>query len=362
MKSYKHLWEDLISDDNIRLAIINAARGNMKRAKLTYLRNNIDSSIPRVREWIINYYTEKHTPKTINDGISAKKREIIVPTVREHVVQHAIMNVLKPIFMKGMYEHSYASTPGRGCHKGMRVVKKWTQQNSRYVKYCLKLDIRKYFESIPQETLISRLHNLIHDEKFADLLDKVIRTTDKGLPLGFYSSQWLANWYLQGLDHYIKEVLHIKYYIRYMDDMVIFHSNKKELHQIHQKIEEYLGNIGLEIKQNWQLFRFHTKWDTGRLLDFMGFRFYRNRVTLRRKIALKAMRKARRIAKKKRATVHDARQMITYIGWTKCTNTYNWLHKHILAFVSFKKMRRIVSAYDRTRRMMILAKNGWQLT
>ena len=107
-------------------------------------------------------------------------------------------------------------------------------------------------------------------------------------------------------------------------------------------------NIDASIqKENWQIFRFHTRQGKGRFLDFMGFKFYRNRVTIRKKITLKAMRKARRIAAKKNPTVHDARQMLTYIGWTKCTDTYMWLKRHILSRVDFKKLRKIISEHDR---------------
>ena len=355
MKSYNHLWEELISDDNIRLAIHNASHGNMKRRKLTEIKNNTDKYIPIVRNWIENFKTIKHTPKIINDGISTKKREIIVPTVAEHIVQHAIMNVLKPIFMRGMYEHTYASIPQRGCHHGMKIVKKWIRNSERNIKYCLKLDVRKYFDSISQDVLIDKLHKKIHDERFMDLLIKIIRTAEHGLPLGFYTSQWFANFYLQDFDHSVKEDLRIKHYIRYMDDMVLFHSNKRELHRIKKLIELYLrDNLSLEIKDNWQLFRFHTRKDKGRFLDFMGFRFYRNRVTLRRKIALKAMRKARRIAKKKHTAVHDARQMLTYIGWSKCTDSYNWVKKYILYHINFRELRKIVSNYDKRRTLYVV--------
>lgn len=352
IKSYNHLWEQLVSNDNIKQAIYDASHGNMRRKKLDKIKTNPDKYLDTIREWISNYEPIKHTPKIINDGISQKKREIIVPTVSEHIVQHAVMLVLKPIFLKGMYEHSYASIPNRGCHLGMKTVKKWTQSNSRYVKYCMKLDIRKYFDSISQDILIAKLRRIIHDERFLDLLIKIIRTTDKGLPLGFYTSQWFANFYLQEFDHYVKESLHVKHYIRYMDDIVMFCSNKRELHKIHNAVEIFLNNeLELSIKDNWQIFRFHAKWNKGRFLDFMGFRFYRNRVTLRRKIALKAMRKARHIAKKKKATVIDARQMLTYKGWTLVTDTYDWFHKYISCYVNFRKLRKIVSNYDKKRRL-----------
>lgn len=350
MKSYNHLWEKLISDENIKLAIYNASHGNMKREKLTKIKNNPNEYITVVRNWVENYKTVKHTPKIINDGISAKKREIIVPTISEHIVQHAVMNILKPIFMKGMYEHSYASIPQRGCHKGMKIVKSWIKNDSKNVKYCLKLDVKKYFDSISQDILIDKLKKKIHDKKFMDLLVKIIKIADHGLPLGFYTSQWLANFYLQDFDHSVKEKLNVKHYIRYMDDIVMFHSNKRKLHKIKWLVEKYLNeNLNLKIKENWQLFRFHTLRNKGRFLDFMGFRFYKNRVTIRRKIALKAMRKGRRIKKKNRATAYDARQMLTYIGWTNCTDTYNWFRKYILANINLKRLKKIISHYDRVK-------------
>lgn len=348
MKSYNHLWEKLISDENILLAIRNASKGNMKREMLTYLKYHAEESIPMIRNWIEEYEPHQHRVKIINDGISAKKREIIVPTVQEHIVQHAVMNILKPIFMHGMYEHSYASVPGRGCHRGMKVIKKWIRHDTRNVKYCLKLDIQKYFDSISQDILIQKLKNIIHDEKFLNLLIKIIHTTNHGLPLGFYTSQWFANFYLQKFEHYVKENLKVVHYIRYMDDMVLFGSNKRKLRKVFEDIVNYLSvELGLQVKHNWQLFRFHTKQNRGRFLDFMGFRFYRNRITLRRKIALKAMRKARRIGRKPHKTVYDARQMLTYIGWTKHTDTYAWFQKYIIPFVDFRSLRKIVSNYDK---------------
>ena len=347
MKSYNHLWEKLISDENLLLAINNAAKGKMKRRKLMDIKRNAHYYIFIVRDWIINYRPIHHKKKLISDRSSGKIRSIIVPTIQEHIVQHAVMNILKPIFMKGMYEHTYASIPGRGCHKGMRTIRKWISNDKCGVKYCLKLDIKQYFNSICQNSLMCMLKKKIHDDRFISLLLAIISTTQAGIPLGFYTSQWFANFLLQDLDHYIKEKLRVKHYIRYMDDMVIFGSNKRKLHSIKQAIENYLSKLGLKLKENWQVFRFHTKNNRGRFLDFMGFRFYRNRVTLRRRIALKAMRKARHINKKKYATIHDARQMLTYIGWTRCTDVYNWFKQYISAFVDFRKLRKIVSKYDK---------------
>lgn len=347
MKSYNHLWEELISEENILLAIKNSAKGKMKRRKLIEIRNNAEKYVFVVRDWIENYQPIKHRTKTIVDGISGKRRFIIIPTIQEHIIQHAIINVLKPIFMKGMYEHSYASIPGRGCHKGMKTIKKWIRHDRAGIKYCLKMDIKQYFNSISQEVLINMLEQKIHDKRFMSLIYSVISTTITGIPLGFYTSQWFANFLLQKLDHYIKETLKVKHYVRYMDDMIIFDSNKRKLHHVRNAVEDYINGIGLRLKENWQVFRFHTMNNKGRFLDFMGFRFYRNRITLRRRIALKAMRKARHVGKKKYISTHDARQLLTYIGWTKCIDVYKWFRKYISAFVSFRKLRKIVSNHDK---------------
>lgn len=310
-----------------------------------------DAVIEQSLDWIINYENAEHTPVYICDGITRKERTIIVPTMEELFVQHCIVSALKPMFAKGMYEHSYASLPGRGAHKGKRVIEKWIRTDPKNCKYVLKMDIRHFFDSIPHDLLKAKLRKTIHDEKMLDLLFRIIDVTDVGIPLGFYTSQWLSNWYLQGLDHYIKEQLGAVHYMRYMDDMVIFGSNKQVLHRMRQAISEYLENkLGLELKANWQVFRFsyidRNGNEQGRDLDFMGFRFYRNRTVLRKTIMYKATRKARKISKKEKATILDARQMLSYLGWIDCTDTYKMYEKWIKPYVSFQQLKRKVSRYD----------------
>lgn len=275
-------------------------------------------------------------------------------SLEELIVQHCVAKALETMFWHGMYQHSYASLPKRGAHKAKKVIEKWIETDPKNVKYVLKMDIHHFFDSIPHDILKAKLRKYIHDDLMLDLLFKIIDVTDAGIPLGFYTSQWLSNWYLQELDHFIKEQLHAVYYVRYMDDMVIFGSNKKVLHQIRQAISEYLEvNLGLELKGDWQVFRFSytvNGEDRGRPLDFMGFQFYRNRTVLRKSIMLKATRKARKIHKKpyqgRKPTVHDYRQMMSYLGWIDCTDTYRMYLKHIKRRVSFQRMKRYISRYD----------------
>ncbi len=361
MKSYKHLYEKYISEDNSRLAILNSSKGKRDRPVVkSYLPAITAEGDPdgvilkRVQSFASDFHNADHTPVEIYDGITRKKRTIIVPRYYEQIVHHMAVNVLIPIFSRGMYEHSYASIPGRGAHKGKKVIEKWIRKDPKGVKYCLKMDVRKFFDSIPHDILLGKLEKLIHDERFLDILREIISVSDHGLPLGFYTSQWLANWYLQDLDHYIKEELRAPHYMRYMDDMVVFGANKRELHRIRAAIDEYLKTrLGLELKGNWQVFRFdYVDRDgkhRGRFLDYMGFRFYRDRTTIRRSIMLKATRKARRIAKKEKPTIYEVRQMTSYLGWIDCTDTYGMYTKWIKPFVDIQKCKRRVSNYDRRK-------------
>lgn len=355
MKSYSHLWEQFVSDDNIKLAIANSSLGKRDRTDVKEIYENPDVFIPAIRAYAENFTNRPHVPKEIYDGISRKRRIILVPWYEEQIIHHMLVNCLKPIFLKGMYEHSYGSLPGKGVHSAKKRIERWTSHDTRNVKYYLKLDIRKYFNTIPHDILKQMLQKRLHDERFLKVLFEVIDVTDVGIPIGFYTSQWLANWYLTGLDHYIKEELQAVYYVRYMDDMVVFGPNKRQLHKIKESIEAYLKNyLGLTLKDNWQIERFtytdRNGNERGRDLDFMGFRFYRNRTVLRKTILIKASRKAMRIGRKAVVTIHDCRQMLSYIGWFGCTNTYKIYQQRIKPFVDMRILRRKVSRYDKTKR------------
>lgn len=161
------------------------------------------------------------------------------------------------------------------------------------------------------------------------------------------------------LDHYITEKLKAKHYIRYMDDMVVFGSNKRELHKIRNLINEFIeNNLRLKMKDNWQVCKMYYVNKKGKGvgsdLDFMGFRFFRDRTILRKSIMFKMTRKAKRISKKlqnnHKITVYDSRQMLSYLGWIKATNTYNTYKKYVKPYVSFKRLKNIIRKHDKKAR------------
>ena len=350
--------EQYLTEDNYRLAVRNAVKhkGGQKRKyhSAHYHRDHMEELLPEMMEYAKHFHNGKHKPIQIYDGIRRKKRTIIVPNMREQVIHHMLINVLQPIFMKSMYEHSYGSIPGRGAHLAKKQVERWIRHGGRNVKYCLKMDIRKYFDSVPHDILKAKLASLIKDQDFLAILNEIVDVIPggRGIPIGFYTSQWIANWYLTELDHYIKEDLKADYYVRYMDDMVIFGGNKRRLNRIRELVEQYLqDNLGLSLKDNWQVFLFDyiDKHGVrrGRDLDFMGFRFYRDKTTLRQNLMLKMSRKARRICRKPKKTIYDCRQMLSYLGWIDCTDTYAMYKRRVKPFVNFQQLKRIESSYQR---------------
>ena len=357
MKTYKNLWDDFISDDNIKLAIKNAAKGKKKRKDvkriLMFYGYEPNKVIKYFRRYASNYINDMHTPIIIYDGISKKKRTIIVPSFRELVIQHMLVNVLKPMFLNGVYERSYGSIPNRGAHDGKKAIEKWIKKDIKNCKYVLKLDIKKYFESIPHDVLIEKLSKELKDKRVLNVLLRILPVTENGLPLGFYTSQWLSMWYLKDFDHLVKEKMYAPHYIRFADDMVIFGSNKRYLWHTYDCIVEELKKLGLSLNNRSQLFRFIYRENgekRGRDLDFMGFRFFRNRTILRRGIYYKMCRKARKIYKKAKTSIYELRQMMSYLGYIKDSDVYMSYLQYIKPFFDFQKAKRRISKYDKRRK------------
>lgn len=346
------MWEKVITPENIKLAIHNAAKGKRKRKRVEQMLKDPDAYVPYYQNIAAKYVHRNKEPKKIYDGICKKQREIIVPSFNEQVLHHMVVNVLQPIITKGMYEFAFGSIPGRGPVSAKNQIRRWIANDPKHCKYVAKWDIKSFFGSIPHDKLLNFIRGRIHDEQFMRLLEEIISCTEVGLPLGFHTSHWLANWYLQGLDHYIKEELGAEHFARYMDDYSVFGSNKRKLHKIVRAVEVYLDkNLGLKLKGNWQVFRFeYTDREgnvRGRDLDFMGYRFHNNRVTLRKKIMYRMTRKAKRVGNKEKPTIYDCKQMLAALGYIKQSDVYNMYLKYIKPYVSFQYMKRRISGYDK---------------
>lgn len=358
MRSYNNLFAQMLTDQSMTTAFMDASKGKREREDVKWVLSHLDSEKENLRE-ILDTETlrlVKHPSCIIREANCHKQREIVKPNFRyEQVVHHLVVNQLKPIVLHGFYEYSCGSIPERGCHYGKKYVEKWVREYPKDQKvYILKMDIRHFFENIDHDILKNKLAKVIRDKKFLRLLYQIIDNHPQGLPLGFYTSQWFANFYLKEFDHYVKEVLHAEHYIRYMDDMVIFDTDKARLHEMRKKISEYLSvELNVELKDNWQVFPLaeNREDNHARPLDFMGFKFYRNHTTLRKSILKHIRRKSARINAKIRThqnvTWKDASSIVSYMGWITHSDTYHYYFTYIRSNVIIRSMKYKVSKHHR---------------
>ncbi len=348
MKRTGFIYANIYDKENIRKAIDKAPLGKRKKSYVKKIMDNKDYYIDVIHLMLKNktYVPSPYTVKTIQDRSSGKVREIFKPRFfPDQIVHWSLMQQIQPIIMKGMYAYNCGSIPGRGSKLGQRAIRKWLDNDRKNTKYCLKLDVQKFYPSISNAVLKEKFRAKIKDADCLWLLDSIIDSAE-GLPIGNYTSQWFANFLLQGLDHYIKEDLGIKYYVRYVDDLVIFGPNKKKLHQARREIESYLNRLELTLKGNWQVFRVD---DRG--VDFLGLRFFRNKTILRKRNALRIKRRINKISKKKSLTHKDACAVISYWGWIKKSDSYNFYMKNFKPKVSLKRARKVISEYGKTNHL-----------
>jgi hypothetical protein len=339
MKRKGYIYKDICNIKNVRNALISASKKKTNKHAVKNALKSFEHSTKFV-QWILEsktYVPNRYYESKIKDGITGKERIIYKPKFfPDQVIHWCLINQIKPLIMRGMYHWSCASIPGRGTHYAKKACEKWIRNDYKNTKYCLKLDIKKYYPNINKERLKEKFRKLIKDADTIWLIDAIIDSHHEGLPIGNYTSQWFANFYLQDTDHFIKNELGVKYYIRYMDDLVLFGPNKRELRKTFLTLKNYLEKEGLSVKENWQIFNVTKRW-----LDFCGFCFTRNKTFVRKRITRRMRSKHFQFTKKRNA--HNAKSLLSYYGWLKHTDSYVLYQKYYKDDI--KKMKEASKCY-----------------
>lgn len=339
MKRVGHLYEKICDKETIRIAILKASKGKRKRKDVQRVLSNIPYYVDEIHEMLT---TESFTPSEyrkaeVYDGIRKKLRSISKPNFYpDQIVHWCIYLVVSPVLFKGVYAFTCGSIPGRGVHYGKRYVQRWMRKDKKNTKYYLKMDVYHFYPSIDNEVLIKKLQCKIKDPKVIAIVETIITRTD-GLPIGILLSQMLANFYLFDLDNYIKQNIKARYYIRYMDDLVILGCNKKKLHKARAMVEAHICNDGLRLKSNWQVCKTNQE-----LLDFMGFRFNHNKTILRRGVMLRITRKVSRVYRKRNYSFRNACAIISYLGWIKHSDSYLLFEIWVRPKLKLQKLKQII--------------------
>lgn len=202
-----------------------------------------------------------------------KKRTIKSTAFKDKVVQRSLCdNVLEPLFERTLIYDNYACRRNKGTHAALKRTEEFYRAAYRKHSldvWVLKCDIEKYFDSIDHQKLKEMYHKIIDDEQLLWLLNMIVDSTEgTGVPIGNQTSQWFAIFFLNGMDHYIKEKLHIKWYVRYMDDFVLIHHDREYLRQCKREIERILADLGLLLNEKAHIFPLKHG------VDFLGFHTY----------------------------------------------------------------------------------------
>lgn len=348
MKIYKNLYDHVCSLDNLILAWRKARKGKTKRHYVIMFEKNLVENLLRLHEEL---KSQAYKPKPLQCFIlrDPKTRRISKSDFRDRVVHHALCNIIEPVFDRTFIYDSCANRKGRGnlfaINRFDRFKRKVSRNgrilpnsfnDSNYVSgYCLKADIRHYFQEVDHRILMKIIGKKIMDEKITWLVGQILKnhqgkTEGKGMPLGNLTSQFFANVYLNELDYFIKHGLKAKHYARYVDDFLILHGSR-------QRLEEWKGLINSFLKKELGLELHDEKSrviSLSRGVDFVGYRnFYHFRLVRKRSI--------RKMRKKMELLAHGKmsheRLVESFQGWSayaKQADSYNVrqdMAKHIAA-------------------------------
>lgn len=350
MKRVGYLYEKMLNKKLIKSVILKGAVGKKKRGDVIKVLDDVDGYTDKIYELLEthSYKPTKPKIKVIHDQSSGKEREIsIVPYFPDGIMHQLATEVMRPVLMRGMYHWSCASIPKRGNMHAIKYVKKHLRNDPKGTKYCAKLDIRHYYQSIDTRLLIGKLGRKIKDREFLDLVASIVNSNPReGISIGFYINQWLANFFLEDLDRYICNLDGVKYYIRNMDDLIILSPNKRKLHRIVVSIGNFLSEMKLTLKPNWQVFKTDS-----RGIDFVGYRFYHGYTLLRHRNFLKLTRQCRRVKKMLPCDIpfKIAAGLISRVGQLKhCSGL--WIRQRYFDAICYritKKLKDVIREYAR---------------
>lgn len=375
MTGTKDLFNSICSMDNLYRAYQNAKSGKGWYKEVKQIEKRPFYYLAGLQYMLKNHLfkTSEYEIFILNEG--KKKRDVYkLPFFPDRIAQWAILQVIEPFLVANMTADTYSAIPGkgiqpivndlRGYYKTKRVDGKkksvWVPSillsDEENTRYCYKIDLHHYYQSINHEVLKQKFRKVFKDPELLWLLDEIadsINTATEedlielslsgeievdpntGIPIGNYMSQYSGNFYLSSFDHWVKEELHVKHYYRYMDDVVIFSSSKEELHEIHRKVTAYTRDyLHLNIKGNYQIFPTKV-----RGVDFVGYRFFGEYTLLRKSTAINFKRKMRACRKKMEnnipPTYSEWCSFNSYKGWLGNCDSYRLSKKYIEPLIDY---------------------------
>jgi retron-type reverse transcriptase len=319
MKRHGHLFDQITSLDNLALAYDHARKGKTWQRQVKTFSGNAQNNLIDIRQSLVDktFHTSSYKVKIIHEP---KKRQIyILPFSPDRIVQHALMNIIEPIWNGLFIEDSYACRKNKGIHAGSRRTMDFVRHN----KYCLQCDISKFYPSIDHNVLSHIVSKKIKCPDTLWLLKDIIHSIegDKNAPIGNYTSQWFGNLYMNELDQYLKHTWRIRDYIRYCDDFILFHNDKSFLQRMKAVIKDFLSSALSLTMSKCEVF------PVSQGVDFLGYRHFPGYILLRKTTAKRIIRRYYRLPLLLdigKITLDQFRSSIASMsGWMKWAQTRN---------------------------------------
>ncbi len=286
-KRAKHLWPHIVAFENLLEAWRKVQLGKRYRPAIVRLRAGIEDTLFDLQEHLVSH-TWTPAPCRTFRIVEVKPRTIDAPAVQDCIVHHAVMNLLEPWFERRFIADSFACRKGKGTHAASFRTREFMRRASHEWgnPYILKADISNYFASIHHERLLAILPRITSDRDVLWLFEQIVLhngATERGLPLGCLTSQWLANLYLDALDHFVKDDMGLRYYVRYMDDFVLIGPSKDWCWTALENIRAFVeGSLLLRLNPKTGV------WPISRGIDFVGYRHWTDHVLPRKRTVKRA--------------------------------------------------------------------------
>ncbi|MDR2475420.1 MAG: reverse transcriptase/maturase family protein [Bacteroidales bacterium] len=347
MRRYGGLWGRITDPGNILSAFQKAALHKSSHKNVQKTKSLLDERLEEIRLSLVNktYTTSKYWEKTV---FEPKKRIIyVLPFYPDRIVQHALMNIVTPIWDKLFIHDSYACREKKGIHCGSIRTMQFVRRN----KYVLKCDISKFYPSVDQDVLFEIIKKKIKCPDTLWLFENIIKSYPggKNVPIGNYTSQWFGNLYMNEVDQFVKHELQKKYgridYVRYCDDFCLFNDDKSILNRCRDELRVYLDEK-LKLK-----FSKCDIFPVARGVDFLGYRHFNNYILLRKSTTKRVRKRLATLPglyEKKKITFEQFRSSVasTY-GWLKHANSHNLQVKiqlkELMKFVGEQQCRNLAS-------------------
>lgn len=328
MKRANRLLPQIVEPENLRLAFWKASKGKRYVSSVLAYQNNLEANLMKLSQQILSGEIEVGNYRYFF-VYEPKKREICASAFSEQVLHHALMNICHDHFEKKQIYDSYASRKGKGTYAALDRAQKYTRKHLWF----LKLDVRKFFASVHHDVLKGQLYRMFKEKDlltlFFQIIDSYQADPDRGLPIGNLTSQYFANHYLAGLDHFIKEKLQIKAYVRYMDDMMLWSDRKNDLLTIKEEIKNYLNR---RLKCNLKPFQLNR---TERGVPFLGYQLFPYYIRLLQKSKVRFVQKLKKIYNHRENDYWDEtscqNRVLPLIAFSKYANSKSFRKKVILS-------------------------------